>query len=175
MNYRKQFLSILLCLMAVFALAQPSYETLQERPNEKTFKGWLTRKVLEQESSFTWMQENYKAYQPHTGGLQTLSQYKDSVRFLIFMGTWCEDSHVIIPRFFAMADAAGLPADHISLVGVDRNKTTWGQLTATLHVDLVPTIIVYRKGKELGRVIEYGRYGQFDRELGEIIQKGFQQ
>ncbi|MFM8710299.1 MAG: thioredoxin family protein, partial [Sphingomonadales bacterium] len=98
-----------------------------------------------------------------------------SVRFLVFMGTWCEDSHFIIPRFFAMADAAGLAADRISLAGVDRNKTTWGQLSATLQVDLVPTIIVYRQGKELGRVIEYGRYGQFDREIGEIIQKGFQQ
>jgi thiol-disulfide isomerase/thioredoxin len=173
--YRKQILGIILCLLSVAALAQTPYEVLQERPNEKTLKGWLTRTVLEQENSFTWMQENYKAYQPHAAGLQTLRQYKDSVRFLVFMGTWCEDSHFIIPRFFALADAAGLPADRISLAGVDRNKTTWGQLSATLQVNLVPTIIVYRQGKELGRVIEYGRYGQFDREIGEIIQKGFQQ
>ena len=162
-------------LLAGIVSAQQPYETLQERPNEKTFKGWLTRSILEQESSFTWMQENYKAYQPHAQGLQTLRTYKDSVRFLIFMGTWCEDSHFIIPRFFALADAAGLAADRISLAGVDRNKTTWGQLSATLGVDLVPTIIVYRQGKELGRVVEYGRYGQFDREIGEIIEKGFQQ
>ena len=172
---RKQLLSVAFALVASVAVAQTPYETLQERPNEKTLKGWLTRTVLEQESSFTWMQENYKAYQPHAAGLQTLRLYKDSVHFLIFMGTWCEDSHFIIPRFFALADAAGLSADRISLAGVDRNKTSWGQLSATLHVDLVPTIIVYRQGKELGRVVEYGRYGQFDREIGEIIQKGFQQ
>ncbi|MFM8805773.1 MAG: thioredoxin family protein [Sphingomonadales bacterium] len=173
--YRKQILGLALSLLSIAALGQTPYETLQERPNEKTLKGWLTRAVLEQESSFTWMQENYKAYQPHAAGLQMLRQYKDSVRFLIFMGTWCEDSHFIIPRFFALADAAALAAERISLVGVDRNKTTWGQLSATLHVDLVPTIIVYRQGKELGRVVEYGRYGQFDREIGEIIQKGFPQ
>lgn len=173
--YRKQILGLALSLLSIAAFGQTPYETLQERPNEKTLKGWLTRAVLEQESSFTWMQENYKAYQPHAAGLQMLRQYKDSVRFLIFMGTWCEDSHFIIPRFFALADAAALAADRISLVGVDRNKTTWGQLSATLHVDLVPTIIVYRQGKELGRVVEYGRYGQFDREIGEIIQKGFPQ
>lgn len=173
--YRKQILGLALSLLSIAAFGQTPYETLQERPNEKTLKGWLTRAVLEQESSFTWMQENYKAYQPHAAGLQMLRQYKDSVRFLIFMGTWCEDSHFIIPRFFALADAAALAAERISLVGVDRNKTTWGQLSATLHVDLVPTIIVYRQGKELGRVVEYGRYGQFDREIGEIIQKGFPQ
>jgi Thioredoxin len=168
------FLLFLLSVTTGVVHAQQPYETLQERPNEKTYKGWLTRAVLEQESSFTWMQENYKAYQPHSVGLQTLRQYKDSIRFLIFMGTWCEDSHFIVPRFFALADSTGLTADRISLVGVDRNKTTWGQLTSTLQVDLVPTIIVYRQGKEIGRVVEYGRYGQFDREIGELIQKEFQ-
>jgi len=81
--YRKQTLGLFLCLLTVAALAQTPYEILQERPNEKTYKGWLTRALLEQESSFTWMQENYKAYQPHAAGLQTLRQYKDSVRFLV--------------------------------------------------------------------------------------------
>jgi hypothetical protein len=38
-----------------------------------------------------------------------------------------------------------------------------------LHVDKVPTIIVLKNGKELGRVIEFGKYGLFDMELGEIL------
>jgi hypothetical protein len=172
--YYKQFLCMILILMAAVTTAQPQFETIEERPNEKTFKGWLTRSLVEQEKSFTWFAENYKAYQPHATSLQTLRQYKDSIRFLVFMGTWCEDSHFVIPRFFALADTVGIKAEHISLVGVDRNKTTWGQLSSTLHVDLVPTIIIYHNGKELGRVIEYGRYGQFDREIGEIVQKAFQ-
>jgi hypothetical protein len=33
----------------------------------------------------------------------------------------------------------------------------------------VPTIIVMKDGKEAGRVVEYGKYGLFDKELGEII------
>jgi hypothetical protein len=36
----------------------------------------------------------------------------------------------------------------------------------------VPTIIVYKNGKELGRVVEYGKYGVFDKELAEIINSG---
>ncbi len=171
--HQKLLLGILLILTVTVATAQTQFETIEERPHEKTFKGWLTRSNLEQEKSFTWFAENYKAYQPHVAGLQTLQQYRDSIRFLVFMGTWCEDSHFIIPRFFALADTVGIKVDHISLVGVDRNKTTWGQLSSTLHVDLVPTIIIYHQGKELGRVVEYGRYGQFDREIGEIIQKAF--
>jgi hypothetical protein len=37
----------------------------------------------------------------------------------------------------------------------------------------VPTIIVLKQGKELGRVVEYGKYGVFDKELGEIISTAF--
>ena len=33
----------------------------------------------------------------------------------------------------------------------------------------VPTIIVMKDGKEIGRVVEYGKNGMFDKELGEII------
>jgi hypothetical protein len=33
----------------------------------------------------------------------------------------------------------------------------------------VPTIIVLKDGKEIGRVVEYGKTGMFDKELGEII------
>jgi hypothetical protein len=33
----------------------------------------------------------------------------------------------------------------------------------------VPTFIVLKNGQEVGRVVEYGKYGMFDKELGEII------
>jgi hypothetical protein len=33
----------------------------------------------------------------------------------------------------------------------------------------VPTMIVMKNGKEIGRVVEYGKYGIYDRELGEIL------
>jgi thiol-disulfide isomerase/thioredoxin len=85
------------------------------------------------------------------------------------MGTWCEDSHNIIPKFFSLLDAAGFSKDKISLIGVDRSKKTWSHLAEGLGVINVPTIIVMKNGKEMGRVVEYGKYGLFDKELAEII------
>ncbi|MEI9808442.1 MAG: hypothetical protein WDO16_11570 [Bacteroidota bacterium] len=38
-----------------------------------------------------------------------------------------------------------------------------------MNITNVPTIIVMKKGKEVGRVIEYGKEGVFDKELAEII------
>jgi hypothetical protein len=42
-------------------------------------------------------------------------------------------------------------------------------LAEALDIINVPTIIVMKNGKEIGRVVEYGKYGMFDKELGEII------
>lgn len=162
-------------LFSLWLTAQRPYEVLEERPNEKSIKGFIDRAILEQEPGFGWFQENYKAYRPHATGLATLRQFRDSLQLLVIMGTWCEDSHFIVPRFYSLIDSAGIPPTQLSVMGVDRQKKTWGQLTTVLGVTQVPTIIVFRGGKEIGRVVEYGRYGQFDRELGEIVQKSFAQ
>lgn len=150
--------------------AQSHFETLVERPNEKTLKGFLDRATLKADSTFKWFTENYTAYSPHKEGLASFQQYKDSIQLLVFMGTWCEDSHFIIPRLYAMIDAAGFAENRLTLIGVDRSKKSWGGITEALSVKNVPTIIIYHHGKELGRVVEYGKYGQFDREMGEILQ-----
>ena len=54
-------------------------------------------------------------------------------------------------------------------IGVDRDKKTLSHLCEALNVTNVPTIIVMKNGKEVGRVIEFGKYGLFDMELGEIL------
>jgi hypothetical protein len=52
---------------------------------------------------------------------------------------------------------------------VDRSKKTIQHLSETFHIINVPTIIVLKDGKEVGRIIEYGKSGMFDKDLGEVI------
>ena len=59
--------------------------------------------------------------------------------------------------------------DQVTLIGVDRQKKTFSHLSDALNIVNVPTIIVMKNGKEIGRVVEYGKYGLFDQELGEIL------
>ncbi|MEO7923666.1 MAG: thioredoxin family protein [Chitinophagaceae bacterium] len=166
--------SIVLALTGLFlatmALAQNPFQVLSERPGEKTFKGILSREVIESDTAFKWYAENLKGYTPNALALSSLKKNADSIQLLVFMGTWCEDSHFIIPKFFALTDAAGFSQDRITLVGVDRQKKTLSHLSEALNVTNVPTIIVLKKGKEAGRVVEFGKYGVFDKELGEIIE-----
>lgn len=156
-------------VIAVSAFAQQQYQVLVERPNEKTLKGIISRESLLSDTSFRWYAENLRGYTPNAVALSGLKKQADSIQLLTFMGTWCEDSHFIIPKFFSLLDAAGFPAERVTLIGVDRQKKTLSHLAEALNVKNVPTIIVMKNGKEVGRVIEFGKYGIFDKELGEIV------
>jgi hypothetical protein len=42
-----------------------------------------------------------------------------------------------------------------------------------MHLAHTPTFIVLKNGKEVGRVVEYGKNGQWETELAEIVSKNF--
>jgi thiol-disulfide isomerase/thioredoxin len=154
---------------SVSSFAQSQYQILTERPNEKTYKGILSQEILTGDTSFKWYAENLKGFTPNSNAITQLRKNADSIQLIAFMGTWCEDSHFIIPKLYNLLDAAGFSKDRLTLIGVDRDKKTLGHLAEALNVKNVPTIIVMKNGKEIGRVVEYGKYGLFDRELGEIV------
>ena len=167
---KKIFISVLILFTAgTTTLAQNQYEILPDESGNKTFKGIISREIIEKDTSFKWYAENLKGYTPNADAVAVLKKYGDSIELVTFMGTWCEDSHVIIPKFFSLLDAAGFSKDKVSLIGTDRSKKTLSHLAEALDIINVPTIIVMKNGKEIGRVVEYGKYGMFDKELGEII------
>ncbi len=161
---------ILSIFLGHYSFAQPQFQVLVEKPGEKTYKGLITKANLQEDTSFHWYTENLRAYTPNALAVTNLKKQADSVELVVFMGTWCEDSQFIIPKFFSLVSASGFPEQKISMFGVDRNKNTLSHLAEALNVTNVPCIIVFKKGKEMGRVVEYGKYGMFDKELGEILQ-----
>jgi len=174
----KRLMPVFICtLLSSVAFAQNpalpagrQYEVLVERPNEKSLKGIISREVLVADTSFHWYANALKGYTPNAMAVQGLKDNADSIQLLTFMGTWCEDSHFIIPRFYALLDSAGFSKDRVTLIGVDRQKKTYSHLAEALGVTNVPTIMVMKKGKEMGRVVEYGKSGSFDKDLAEILQ-----
>ena len=64
---------------------------------------------------------------------------------------------------------SGVPDSVISFFGVNRQKKSLGNIAEAFGITNVPTIIVMKDGKELGRVVEYGKTGKWDNELAELM------
>ncbi len=73
---------------------------------------------------------------------------------VIFMGTWCDDSHNIIPKLEKTLKEIDYPLSGVTMYGVDRAKTTKNGENKTYNISRVPTIILFKGGKEAGRITE---------------------
>ena len=166
---------LLLPIIAAFVfsssvIAQYQYEVLSDRDGKNLFKGIIAKEVLLNDTICSkWYADNLKGFTPNAAAVEALKKNANTIELLVFMGTWCEDSHFIIPKFYTLLDAAGFPLDRVTLIGTDRSKKTLSHLAEALGIINVPTIMIMKDGKEIGRVVEYGKYGMFDKEMGEII------
>jgi dipeptidyl aminopeptidase/acylaminoacyl peptidase len=89
-----------------------------------------------------------------------------SVDFVIVLGTWCSDSRREIPRLWKILEELQYPIDEIKMFGVGSSRFTkempipegvleWSDKTKAYYgVERVATVIVYREGREIGRIIE---------------------
>lgn len=90
-----------------------------------------------------------------------LAQVPAGASVTIVFGTWCGDSRREVPRFWKALDVvtgtgAAVPFS-VKLVGVDRrheSPTFTGAGADGLDIRYVPTFIVVRDRKEVGRVVE---------------------
>jgi hypothetical protein len=73
---------------------------------------------------------------------------------VVLMGTWCDDSQLLIPRLSKTLKAADFPMQQCIMYGVDRSKQTGGIESQLYNVQRVPTIIVYKGRFEAGRIVE---------------------
>lgn len=169
---KKLFIAAFALLAINTAFAQQP-EATTEKDGTKILKGFIPMNDLRTDPSFAWFAENQKGYTPDPSTVQSFKSYKDSVYILAFGGTWCGDTKHILPQVAATMDAAGFPQDHFTLVGVDRSKKTIQHLSESFGITNVPTFIVLKNGKEIGRVVEYGKMGMPEREIGQILDATF--
>ena len=170
-------MKIILLLLSVLSLstklsAQVEYEITKdtEQPHGKILRGTIDKHLLQNDSTFKWYTSSQKIYTPDSTILNTLKKAKTAnLQLVIFGGTWCEDTQFILPKFFKLQEMSGLPDANITLFGVNRSKVSLGHIAEAFGIEYVPTIIVMKAGKELGRVVEYGKTGKWDKELADII------
>ncbi|MHA4808352.1 thioredoxin family protein [Flavitalea flava] len=162
------FLIAIIIGLGILTRAETEYE-VSGNGSSKVLKGLISRDLLSGDTAFKWFSENQKGYTPPPGEVAVLAAKGIQVRFLVFGGTWSPDTRYLLPKFFSLLDAASIPGKQVTLIGVDRDKHAADHLAEDLHITRLPTFIVLKDGKEIGRVEELGKTGQWEKEIAGIV------
>lgn len=155
---------------AVSAQAQYEISKDPKHPEQHIMRGIVNKYLVQNDSTYNWFNSSQNGYKPDTATLNAFERAKDKVQFVVFGGTWCEDTQFILPKFFKLQEMSGVKDTMISFFAVNREKKSLASIADAFNIKNVPTIIVMKEGKEVGRVVEYGKTGQWDKELAALLQ-----
>ena len=87
--------------------------------------------------------------------LVELSQVDDDIQIKIFFGQWCHDSQREVPRLIQLFDKLNNANFKVSYFALDTSKTDPGGQAKLHKIKRTPTVIVFKNGEELARVLEF--------------------
>lgn len=119
-----------------------------------------------------WYVKEHDEYAMDQKAINDLKKDKiNSYNITVFMGTWCEDSHRDFPRLMKILEEVKYPDNKLTIIAVNRKKESPTGDEGRYNVQKVPTIIVEKYGKEIGRIIEMPTTGYIERDLVNILKK----
>lgn len=129
--------------------------------------GNFTREELYRE--YPVFEENAALYRPGPEAVDRIKQIDGGVAVLMFLGTWCGDSVRESPKLLKMLDSAKNADISLSLHGVDSSMDDREGTAKGYGIERVPTIILLRGEKELGRIVEPPD-GTMERDFLKILE-----
>lgn len=115
--------------------------------------GKFSEAVLESEYFGNWLKLVPKT-SLNEDTLEALAQVsKEDLEFVVYLGTWCEDSQTHVPMLFEIMQKLNWPC---TWIGVNREKECPFEKKdcKTWDIQYVPTLVIKRQGLELGRIVE---------------------
>jgi thiol-disulfide isomerase/thioredoxin len=128
-------------------------------PAEKpVLLGPITREQVEAAVP-DWVQAEVESA-PEKAAVAALASVAPGAEVTVYMGSWCGDSRREVSRLWRVLDESGgsLPCK-ISYIGVDHDKKEPAALVSGSGLLYVPTLIVKRDGREVGRIVETSPHG----------------
>ena len=139
--------------LSVVALAGLSVVfTLAEPVAAQDLRGKITTEQLY--AGAPVFRENARKSTPDAVAVKRIREIGWKLKIVVFLGTWCPDSTREMPKLLKMLEAANNPNISLDLYAVSTSMEDGAGLTKKHRVRAVPTIIFFRDGRELGRIIE---------------------
>lgn len=145
---------------------------VESQNDGKMLLGHQTLDQFKKEPYKDWFDEEYNNYRLDKKSISELKKEKLSgYNMTIFVGTWCGDSHREFPRLIKILEAVNYNPSKIEIIAVNRKKESPSGEEGIYNIQRVPTIILKKYGKEVGRIIETPETGYLERDLLNILKK----
>ena len=138
----------------MFAQNEKSFTYFDDKSGKECLIGDCDRTAFNDTTYSAWFDAEYEEYVVDAESIGALKELLKDVNIKIIMATWCSDSRREVPRLYKILDAINFPADKVTCVNVNREKKGIADETDGLDIKFVPTIILYKAEKEIGRIIE---------------------
>lgn len=170
----KKIIALIIIVMTFNSCAQKVVINREVDTTEygKMLLGTQALSQFQKEPYKAWYDENYNIYPIDKTALDGLKKEKlNSYNITVFLGTWCGDSKRNFPRLMKILDETKFPKSKLHIIGVNRKKQSPNGEEAKYNIVKVPTIILEKYGKEIGRITEEPETGYIEKDLLNIIKK----
>lgn len=121
--------------------------------------GIINKDGLTSENYNTWFSKNYEDYNIDKNTIEGIKSKLNEYQITLFMGTWCGDSKMEVPRFYKILEACNFPEEQLTVIALSRKSEMYKQspnhFEAGLNIHRVPTFIFYKDQKEVNRIVEH--------------------
>ncbi|HOV86325.1 MAG TPA: thioredoxin family protein [Syntrophobacteraceae bacterium] len=95
---------------------------------------------------------NAEEYVPAAKVLEKLRRITVQTDILLFLGTWSEDCLMEAPKLLRVYDKTNNPAFALAVYALDRSLRDEEGVAARYGIRELPTVVLVRGGKEVGRI-----------------------
>ena len=153
---RKNIFIILLIVSFTNAYSQ-EFNTIvfDEKANQEILIDYCNIEGFTTGTFNDWFQLEYDSYTTDNEILDQINfDSLENLEITIVLGTWCSDSRREFPRFYKILEKINFPFENLTIIAVNRNKEAFNTNVDAFNIQLVPTFIFIKDGKEIGRIIE---------------------
>jgi thiol-disulfide isomerase/thioredoxin len=122
--------------------------------NQEVLIDYCDRAGLESGEFGTYYKLEYEDYQLNDSLVKLIGNNINKFDITIVFGSWCSDSEQQVPHFYKLLDQAGYDDSKLKIIAVNRQKKAEEVHIEDLQIELVPTFIMYKNDKEVGRIVE---------------------
>ncbi|MBR9854477.1 MAG: thioredoxin family protein [Algicola sp.] len=168
----KQVLTAWLMLCIVCVSAQKFNKEIKTENGQQFLVGQINLEGLQSRPYSNWFQTRYNNYKVDETLVSLFQKKLKGYHIKLFLGTWCGDSKRESPKLIKILKAANFPVEQLEIVGLDYRKglykTSPTHEEKGLNIIKVPTIIFYKDGKEVNRIVE-SPLGTLEENISQIV------